>query len=217
MPHDLPAPQPGARPGFTDLIAPEQSRATVLVLHGGAEHNTLPLTARSLSWRRARRLALDLARPLNRDDIAVAVLRYRVIGWNAGRDDEPSPVPDARWALEELQRTLGTPVVILGHSMGARTAAAVADHPSVRGVVGLAPWLPADDPVDRLRDKTLLTAHGARDKITSPKATRRYVARAAEVGTARFTDMGPVGHYLLRDVRSWNRFALQACREIAQA
>ncbi|HWU19993.1 MAG TPA: alpha/beta fold hydrolase, partial [Nocardioides sp.] len=185
------------------------------VLHGGAEHDTRPLTDRSLSWRRARRLARDIARPLAGDEIAVAVLRYRVIGWNAGRADEPSPVTDARWALDHLQQTLGSPVVVLGHSMGARTAAAVADHPSVLGVVGLAPWLPADEPVDRLRGKTLLAAHGARDKITSPKATRRYVARAAEVATARFTDMGPVGHYLLRDVGSWNRFALQACQEIA--
>ncbi|GAB4011859.1 alpha/beta hydrolase [Nocardioides ultimimeridianus] len=215
MPHNLPPPQPGLRPGFTDVFGPERPRATVLVLHGGAERNTLPLTDRSLSWRRARRLARDIASPLARDEVAVAVLRYRMIGWNAGRADEPSPVTDARWALEHLEQAMGVPVVVLGHSMGARTAAAVADHPSVRGVVGLAPWLPADDPVERLRDKTLLAAHGARDKITSPKATRRYVARAAEVGTARFTDMGPVGHYLLRDVRSWNRFALQACREIA--
>ena len=35
------------------------------------------------------------------------------------------------------------PVVLLGHSMGGRTAVAVADDPSVVGVVALAPWLPA--------------------------------------------------------------------------
>jgi predicted esterase len=214
MANVLPAPQPGVLPGFTDVVGPRRPRATVLVLHGGAEHNPLPATARSLSWRRARRLLRDLHKPLERDGIAMALLRYRMIGWNAGRDDEPSPVPDARWALDRLAEQHGSPVAILGHSMGARTAAAVAGHETVRGVVGLAPWLPPDDPVEGLRGKTLLTAHGTRDKITSPRATRRYVARAAEVGTARHTDLDGVGHYMLREVRTWNRFALQACREI---
>jgi pimeloyl-ACP methyl ester carboxylesterase len=215
MPTDLPAPRPGISPGFTDVVGPERPRAAVLVLHGGAERSTQPLTDRSLAWRRSRRLMRDLSDHLGRDDIAMALLRYRMVGWNAGKTEEPSPVSDARWALDQLQAAYDVPVVILGHSMGARTAAAVADHPSVRGVVGLAPWLPADDPITGLHGKTLLAAHGRRDKITSPRATKKYVDRAAEIGTARFTDMGAVGHYLLRDVRSWNRFALQACREIA--
>ena len=212
---ELPAPRSG-HAGFTDVVGPGRPKAVVLVLHGGAEKNPLPATGRSLSWRRARQLVRDLDGPLGRDGVAMALLRYRMIGWNAGREAEPSPVPDARWALDRLRSAYDdSPVVILGHSMGARTGAAVADHPSVRGLVGLAPWLPADDPVDALRGKRLIAGHGARDHITSPRATQRYVARAAEIGHATFTDMGPIGHYMLRGARAWNRFALQACREIA--
>ena len=36
----------------------------------------------------------------------------------------------------------------------------VADYESVRGVVGLAPWLPDSEPADHLRGRRLLVAHG---------------------------------------------------------
>ena len=93
--------------------------------------------------------------------------------------------------------------------MGARTAAWVADEPGVVGVVGLAPWLPPDDPVDALAGRHLVAAHGRRDRITSPQATARYVQRAAEVAaSARYVDMGAVGHYMIAGVRRWNATAV---------
>ncbi len=201
-------------PRFTDLFLPASARAIVLVLHGGAEHGHLPVDGRSLSWRRGRALARHLAGPLNREGVGVVLLRYRVKGWNAGHGAEPAPVPDARWALDELAVEHGLPVVVVGHSMGARTGVAVADHPSVLGVVALAPWLPPGDPVAPLTGKVLRAAHGRRDRITSARATKRYVERAGEVADAEFTDMGPLGHYLLRGVRRWNSFAEDAVREV---
>lgn len=201
-------------PTFTDVHLPAPARAIALVLHGGAEHGTMPVDGRSLSWRRGRALARHIAAPLNLDDIGVVLLRYRVKGWNAGAGALPSPVPDARWALDALARAHGLPVVIVGHSMGARTGVAVADHPSVRGVVALAPWLPPDDPVEPLAGKVLRAAHGRRDRITSARATRRYVDRAAEVADAEFTDMGAVGHYLLRRPSLWNAWAAGSVREV---
>ena len=45
--------------------------------------------------------------------------------------------------------------------------------------------------------------------------TAAYVRRAAEVAeTAEFTDMGRVGHYLLRGRRSWNAFALESALRV---
>lgn len=201
-------------PSFTDSWVPADARALVLLLHGGAEHGVEPIDGRSLSWRRGRALARQLAPGLGADGIGVVVLRYAVKGWNAGPGREPSPVPDARWALDELAGAHGLPVAILGHSMGARTGVAVADHPSVRGVVALAPWLPPDEPVAPLAGKTLRAAHGSRDRITSARATRTFVERAGAVADAEFTAMGPVGHYLLRQVPRWNAYAAAGVREV---
>jgi pimeloyl-ACP methyl ester carboxylesterase len=103
----------------------------------------------------------------------------------------------------------GLPVVLLGHSMGARAAVWAADDPAVVGVVGLAPWLPPDDPIASLAGKHLVAAHGSRDRITRARATARYVRRAEEVAaSARFIDMGPLGHYMITGVRRWNAIAV---------
>ena len=126
-------------------------------------------------------------------------------------------MPDARWALEEVRRAHGdVPVVLLGHSMGARTAVHVADDPAVVGVVGLAPWWSLqDDPVRTLRGTHLRAAHGRSDHITSARQTREYVAAAGGVAaSASFTDMGRVGHYLLRRIPAWNDFAVESVLEV---
>ncbi len=211
---DATLPAPGTAPAFTDRHLPARPRALVLLLHGGAEATTQPVDGSSLSWRRGRALARAVAPPLARDDVGVVLLRYRVKGWNARPGAVPDPVADARWALDALADEHGLPVVVLGHSMGARTGAAVADHPVVRGLVALAPWFPADEPVTALRGKVLRAAHGRRDRITSARATRRFVERAEPIADASFTDMGAVGHYLLRRVPAWNRFAVDGVREI---
>jgi pimeloyl-ACP methyl ester carboxylesterase len=144
--------------------------------------------------------------------VAVWLLRFAVRGWNAGHGPDPSPVPDARWALDRaLAEHPGVPVVMLGHSMGARTSVHTADHPAVAGVVALAPWLEPSDPVDTLAGRHLLAAHGSRDRITSARMTRAYVERARPVAaSAEFVDMGRLGHYMLHRPRAWNRVALRS-------
>jgi predicted esterase len=182
----------------------------VLMLHGGRAHGHAAVDERSASWRRTRWMMRQIEARLQAADCNVWLLRFGVRGWNAG-SGVPSPVPDARWALEQVRAKYGAdlPVVLLGHSMGARTAVAVADDPSVTGVVALAPWLPADEPVQPLAGRHLAAAHGSTDPITSARQTRAFVGRARRVAaSAEFEDMGRVGHYLFRRIPAWNAFAV---------
>lgn len=180
-------------------------RGVVLMLHGGVPTSTDPVHDYSGSLRRSAAMRAALLPRLEQADLAAWLLRYAARGWNEG-----APVADARWALEQVHATHpGVPVVLLGHSMGARTAVHCADDPAVLGVVALAPWLPPSEPVEPLVGRRLAAAHGSRDRITSARATRAYVERAVEAGAeATFTDMGFIGHYMLTHVRRWNRFAL---------
>jgi pimeloyl-ACP methyl ester carboxylesterase len=197
---------------LTRLDTVASPAAVVLVLHGGKDRSREPVTSRSLSWQRAAALGRTLGRRLHSEAVAVRLLRYGSVGWNGGCDK----IADARQALDDIHDDLGDlPVVLVGHSMGGRTACRAADHPLVRGVVALAPWLPPDEPVTALAGKELHAAHGRRDRITRARDTRAYVARAAQVASATsFTDMGDRGHYLLTGISAWNSFAVDRVRLI---
>jgi pimeloyl-ACP methyl ester carboxylesterase len=177
------------------------ARAAVLVLHGGQENSTAP----AAPWQPAYVRMIPFARDLRRaPGVAVWQLCNRYRGWNAPDLD---PVADARWALDVLREVHpGVPVALVGHSMGGRVALRVADDPAVAGVCALAPWTPAGEPVAQLADRTVLIAHGDRDRMTDPALSYTYAERAKEVtdAVARF-DVRGEGHALLRRYGEWTR------------
>lgn len=201
-----------SEPHLTTYDAPGRPRAMVLVLHGGKPRSAQAVDGRSASWRRALWLQREIAQRAHEEGIGVWLVRYRERGWNGGA----ARAADARWALDRLREVHGdVPVVLLGHSMGARVAVHVADDRSVVGVVGLAPWWSADDPVPTLAGRSLRAAHGRRDRITSFRETSRYVARAAAVAdSAELQDMGALGHYMLTGAARWHTVAIESVLEV---
>ncbi len=188
-------------------------RGLVLMLHGGKADGHDDVDESSASWRRSHWMMQHIGGRITRADLSIWLLGYSVRGWNARSSSEPSPIADARWALDQVRAAHpdrpDLPVVLLGHSMGGRTAVSVADDANVTGVVALAPWLPADEPNTTLTGKHLAVAHGRSDKITSARATREFVRRVEPVtASADFHSMGRVGHYMFRDIPAWNAFAV---------
>ncbi|WP_279580753.1 alpha/beta hydrolase [Fodinicola feengrottensis] len=176
-------------------------RAVVLILHGGQVTSLAPTRPSQLSAVRMIPFAAALERAGERID--VWTLRYRHRGWNGA---QASPVADARWALDEVRRRHGSvPIALVGHSMGGRTALRVADDPDVRGVVALAPWLPSGEPVEAIRGRRLLIAHGTRDCWTDLGGSLAYARRAESLAAeVRHVSIRGVGHPMLRRMSLWH-------------
>ena len=177
-------------------------RAAVLVLHGGKAKSRDQVDPGQLTVRRMQPFVRALA--ALGDDLAVAQLRYRVRGWNGTGDDA---LADVAFALAALDlRYGGVPTVLVGHSMGGRAALRSAGHPAVLGVVALAPWLPGTEPVEQLAHRDVVVLHGTRDRTTSPRASARFVARAAPL-TRRslYLDVPWSGHGMLLRASTWHR------------
>jgi pimeloyl-ACP methyl ester carboxylesterase len=193
-------------PTVVELPSRADTTAVALVLPGGRADSFEPTDTRQLAGVRMRPFAAALHRTGARDGLAVWTVRYRYRGWNGA---EMSPVADVSWALAEVRRRHGdVPVVLVGHSMGGRTALRVAGDANVRGVVALAPWLFDTEPVDQLRGRRVLIAHGNLDTVTSPQASRRYAERAAGVAAAvAYVPIAGDRHAMLFRWRTWQQLA----------
>ncbi len=81
-------------------------------------------------------------------------------------------------------------VLLVGFSMGGAVSVRAAAHPSVVGVIGLAPWLPDQLDVAPLAGRRLDVLHGALDRWlpgvpgVNPSISRRGFERATALGVA---------------------------------
>jgi len=188
--------------------------AAVLVLHGGYETGLAAPAPGPLNLPGLR--MLPVSRAVSRavsDDSKVRVqrVRYTHRGWNGPRED---PLHDALRVLDDLRHEAGdVPVVLLGHSMGARAALHAAGHPLVRAVVGLAPWCPPGDPVTQLSGRDVVLLHSTRDRVTSPLASQSLTARARRAGarTCLVTIPGS-DHAMIRRAGVWHHLAATLVR-----
>ena len=114
-------------------------------------------------------------------DLRFVELRYRIKSWK--RIDWC--IEDALAAIDDAEagRTL-----LVGFSMGGAVAVRAAAHPTVTGVLGLAPWLPDKLDLAPLVGRRLDVLHGALDRWlpgipgVNPSISRRGFERARTLG-----------------------------------
>lgn len=179
------------------------SAPVILVLPGGSERSTEPVSDRTAGRIRMRAFAAALT---SVPGASVGMLRYRVRGWNPPGQD---PVDDV---LDVLDGLAGNgPAVLVGHSMGGRAAVHAAAHPRVVGIVALAPWLTEEDPVHTVQHRGVVLAHGERDRWVPGALSAHWATRARGVPDtlARFVVPGD-NHLLIRHPRRWHRLAVRA-------
>lgn len=186
------------------------SQGVVIVAHGGRSVGTGPTSAVQLSVLRMIPVARAIRHALRGTGAVACRTRFRLRGWNG---PEASPVQDLTELLDRLSGRCGRiPVVLVGHSMGARAALRAAGHPLVSAVAGLAPWLPPGEPVGQLAGRRILLVHGSADGVTSPGETWAYAERAGPVVPVATIEVQGGDHALLRRARLWHGIAAEFTR-----
>jgi len=169
-----------------------------------------PTTASQAAVIRMIPVALAIRHALRGSGSVVCRPRFEVRGWNG---DQASPVDDFTRILDGLAGRFGpVPIVLVGHSMGARAALRVAGHPAVSAVAGLAPWLPPGEPVDQLAGRRIVLAHGNADRVTRPEDTWAFAERAASVTDVTVIEVRHGEHAMLYRARLWHSIAAEFTR-----
>lgn len=182
----------------------------VVVAHGGRSVSAEPTAASQPAVIRMIPVAQAIRQALRGSGAVVIRPRFALRGWNG---DQASPVHDFGQILDGVAAKYGdVPVVLVGHSMGARAAMRVAGHPAVLAVAGLAPWLPPGEPFEQLAGRWILLAHGTADRVTRPGDTWAYAERAASVTDVTAVELRNGEHTMLRRARLWHSIAAEFAR-----
>ena len=182
----------------------------VVVAHGGKSVSSDPTTTFQPAVLRMVPLARAIRRALRGSGVVVVRPRFQLRGWNG---EQALPVHDLEGILDDIGRRFGpVPIVLVGHSMGARAALRVAGHPGVTAVVGLAPWLPPGEPVRQLAGRRVLLVHGNADGITRPEDTWAYAERARSVAEVTTVEIRNGDHAMLRRASLWHGIAAEFAR-----
>ena len=179
-----------------------RAEAVVLLLPGGTTHERAPVRPFDLAVLRMLPFGRSLVRA-GEGRIMLASLRYAARGWNG---DDESPMPDARWALDQItDRFDDLPVGLVGHSMGGRVALRIADHQAVHSVAALAPWLPPMELIPPMGHRKVLLAHGTADRRTDPAATFQLAAELRAQGVdVELVKVPAGGHSMVFPARPWH-------------
>lgn len=183
--------------------------SVVIVLPGGRERGMGRVRRRNLVVLRMRPFVRAIRRTAPKS--AIVLLGYRHRGWN-----HADPVEDVAVAARMIEARFGAlPVVLVGHSMGGRTALRSAGLARVEGVIGLAPWIPEREPHEQLADLRVVMLHGANDHTTSPDGTARFAVRAASVAREVVSlRLARTGHTMVRRAATWHRLTAEAVAAI---
>jgi hypothetical protein len=82
----------------------------------------------------------------------------------------------------------------------------------VCAVAGLAPWLPAGEPVEQLVGRRVLLAHGTADTVTRPGDTWAYAGRARAVTAVTALEVRGGDHPMIRRASLWHAIAAEFAR-----
>ena len=165
------------RTGAEARISNEGGRLVAVLVNGGTA-KPVPGTWSATS----ELLAVQLAPRF--PNVSFVEVRYRVKTWKA----LDSCIQDADAALELAASNGARATLLVGFSMGGAVAIGVVDAAVVAGVLGLAPWIPPELPVDGLRGKRFDVVHGAWDRYlpgipgVSPGHSRVAWQRARRFG-----------------------------------
>ena len=182
----------------------------VVVAHGGRSVSRATTSPLQLSVLRMVPVARAIRHAVRGDGVEVRRPRFRLRGWNGA---DASPVRDLTELLDQISAgPWPVPVVLVGHSMGARAALRAAGHPLVSAVAGLAPWLPPGEPVDQLAGRRVLLVHASTDRVCDPRETWAYAERARSAGQVAAIEVRGSGHGMLRRARLWHQIAAEFAR-----